>query len=669
MRPALEVIETALDYIRLGKLKKAQEYLEHVVHQQLFLLDDLVRIALILCRGMIILSTGNCKLGLQHSRLVLKELSSVEPSDTRTMIMIRARNVEALSLFNMGRRNEALVRYEENLTILQKRNDLKEDLSLCLNNIGYYHLKRGGYAQAFRYFEQAITTLKGAKPFKQRYELLIWRYKENLALTLISQGRFNQALELLDEMLEQAEESGDHLGQLKALHDLGIIMREQGNFSKSRNYFNNALLLARRIRNQRHESMILGDLGELCLKTGPISEAHQYLLQSVELSQEIHNEEEMVKRLCQLSEVEDLLGRHDSAMERLNQASQMAQHHASEEEIEYVKFALATNYFRKGLLEIAAIFFMDVYHDSLGIGNSELILNCHLYLSAIQISRYLEERSDAYLSGAREHLDSLISYASRQHLVSYVLIGKILMAILQIFTLDLESAEIELEDARNIASNVGNEQVLRMILNLKTILTYFLESKNRGVENVDELTEIFMTHGSLTFLREFVIWTTVSSAPRFTSQSFADAFVIQEMLGPELFYISPPALNICSEEDLIRSTYALTAVFGQGSHYFEGLYGPIPISRTSIAMVFTKLLPDSKSPDTRYEGRNYCIYVILFPFDARITIQTRECLENILDGWFNSVNDVRGLTEEWFSQLRQEITTRCFDSAKTTQSS
>ncbi len=660
----LEFIDAVLDYIRLGKIEKAKSSLEQLVIVNRYYPSSVLGAITYLVKGLIVVSMGDNERGLRYARHVLDELSSLSLSEVKMGLLIKVKNLEALCLFNMGRRDEALVKYEENLAILQKNHEQKEDLGICLNNIGYYYLMKGRYLEAQRYFEQALNVLQEIELVKKRWEVLAWRFRENIALSLIRQGKFTQASSLLSDLLDEARIKDDLLGQMEALHDLGIIKREQGKLEESLEYLTQSLIISRQIHNRRREAMILGDLGELHLKEGRVDEAHQYLLQSIELARDIHNEEEVVKRLCQLSEVEEILGRNIRSLERLNQASRMARSHSSEEELEYVKMTIAMSFFRKGLLEIASILFSDVYNDSLSMGNGEFITNCRLYLSAIQISRYLDDKNVNYLDKARDHLESLIGYSSRQNLVTYFLIGKILLSILQMFTLNTMSAEKELAEARDVAIDVGNEKALRTILNLESILTYIAESKERGASGAfgdeNDLLETYLTQGSLTFLREFAIWTTILVSPPSSAASVGDAFVTQEKLGPELFYASSVTLQICDENDLIRSTYALTAVFGQGSSYFEGLFGPIPISKSIVAMVYTKILPDSQSPDERFNGRNYGIYLLLLPFEYRIPTQIRECLKKLLDNWFGAVSDVRLLTSEWFQELREEILKNCF---------
>ena len=354
----------------------------------------------------------------------------------------------------------------------------------------------------------------------------------------------------------------------------------------------------------------------------------------------------------------DLLEQDNEFAHHLNMASQLANKHGSEEETLITKFTMVSKHFRHGQIELANLFLQDIYHQAQHLRYAPIIIKSELFLSAIEISKFLEDRELFLLDNAKKYIQSIIAVSEQQNLVLSEIHGLYLSAILSTCVLDIANATKQLDQAKKLAVNTENIIAIEKIMNLVSSIQY-INNVLKNEKDTEHSEEIFLKHGIHSFLRDFADWTR-NQSKNDTVLSLIDVMIVQEKQGPNIYYQSMNVEDFADISDLTRSSYAITAVTGQGTQYFQGLFGPFPISTKSIAIVYTALIPDSKMQDPRYQGKNFCLYMLLFSFDTRLGSITTTCLKKMLDKEFSRVTDVRGLSSDWFITLKSKIIKDCF---------
>ena len=662
------IITNVIEASRFGQVQKINNYIEELDTLYLNSQDPYIEGIKFFSQASLAYIRGSSEDILHYARLSLSIIEKITPLnvDLNKSLVIRTRNLIAVSLSNMGQREESLIQFQKNLAILENSTNYIEH-STCLNNIGYHFLLKGDYFKSINYFIQSLEIFNklvseyvlSNKPVPPHQRILEYHFKENIALAYIRQGEYAQAKSLLEEILIETNKLDDNPGKLKAIHDMGIIQSEQGLYIEARETLFLAIALANSIQNYRRRTLILGDFGELLLKSGELNEAKDILEKTNDLLKEINNEEELVRRLCQLAEVYDLLEKENEFVHYLNLASQLANKHGSDEEILITKFTMVSKYFRHGQIELASLFLHDIYLQAQNLHYAPIIIKSELFLSAIEISKFLEERKLLRLNNAKMYLQNIINVSKQQNLVLNEIHGLYLFAILSTCVLNVTDASEKLTEAKELAIKTENTLALERIMSLKRNIQY-INTILVNESNTEYSEEIFLKHGINSFLRDFADWTRIQSKNNLLL-SLGDLMITQEIHGPNIYYQSKNINEFANPRELTRSSYAITAVTGQGTQYFQGLFGPFPISTKSIAIVYACFIPDSKMNDHRYQGKNYCLYMLLFPFETKLGTITQSCLKLTLEKEFSIITDVRNLSGDWFINLKNIIIKNCFN--------
>ncbi|MFW9998050.1 MAG: hypothetical protein ACFFD4_38765 [Candidatus Odinarchaeota archaeon] len=118
--------------------------------------------------------------------------------------------------------------------------------------------------------------------------------------------------------------------------------------------------------------------------------------------------------------------------------------------------------------------------------------------------------------------------------------------------------------------------------------------------------------------------------------------------GPELVttrddVVHSTDLNT-SDLDSLGCYYSLA--LGQGNHYNEGLYGPLPVLGTGLhSLLYAVVVTDSQQEDPRMGNRNYLIMCILYSGQLEETIHRgRTGLTRLLRAFFTACNTVEKVT-------------------------
>jgi CHAT domain-containing protein len=127
--------------------------------------------------------------------------------------------------------------------------------TVCLNNIGYSHLKLKNYTEAKDHLGRAITMMR-----KEGYERLDGYATHNLGLVHYAQKDYPAALKNYDYALALYRKTGDRRPEAFVYDSYGEIHRDLGQYDKAIEYFQKAIVLAREIRYSEIEAQALGNM-------------------------------------------------------------------------------------------------------------------------------------------------------------------------------------------------------------------------------------------------------------------------------------------------------------------------------------------------------------------------------------------------------------------------
>ncbi|OGD06319.1 hypothetical protein A3H89_02665 [Candidatus Amesbacteria bacterium RIFCSPLOWO2_02_FULL_48_11] len=173
------------------------------------------------------------------------------------------------------------------LTLFEPEVRRDENYREGLFYLGDYHLKRGDYELAGRYYEKALSPTPRYIAYADETSLLV-----NMAAVKIAQGKHVEAEELLIKAI-----SGRDTADLNIVYNLALVFWERGEYQK-------AVILLSEYQGlwQRPEPMVL--LAKAYLKTGKPGEAAQALKRAV-----------VFLEGGQKKQIEELIGEIESSLE------------------------------------------------------------------------------------------------------------------------------------------------------------------------------------------------------------------------------------------------------------------------------------------------------------------------------------------------------------------
>ena len=154
----------------------------------------------------------------------------------------------------------------------------------CLKVIGGCHLRLGDLPAARRHFEQALKLAPGCSDLRLRPAML-----SSLALVEKMRGKYDAALRLSIEALEQQRRLGDVASEALSLNNLGALKIEQQEFEAAGEYLKPALALCDAHGLLTTRGYVLTNLAGVAMKLGQLDAAEAYARRALEHALAIGN--------------------------------------------------------------------------------------------------------------------------------------------------------------------------------------------------------------------------------------------------------------------------------------------------------------------------------------------------------------------------------------------
>ncbi|MFQ5979565.1 MAG: hypothetical protein ACE5OZ_15665 [Candidatus Heimdallarchaeota archaeon] len=103
----------------------------------------------------------------------------------------------------------------------------------------------------------------------------------------------------------------------------------------------------------------------------------------------------------------------------------------------------------------------------------------------------------------------------------------------------------------------------------------------------------------------------------------------------------------------ICNFYAMA--IGQGEEYYEGLYGPLPLTHIYSSLVYARILPDSTQDDQRFPGKTYALICLGYPKEQDHLFGDRINLKRGFSSWVTSVDDLSKVDLASLGELRDVL--------------
>ncbi|MBN1559118.1 CHAT domain-containing protein [candidate division KSB1 bacterium] len=151
-------------------------------------------------------------------------------------------------------------------------------------NIGICNKKKGDYAQAFKYINEALDIAAQLNHKPVRGENL-----SELATLYTDVGQYGQAAPYYEQALKIHRETQNVGAELETLINYAVNYGRSGDFHKADSLYRVALIKARKAKLISFECSLLANLGSLCFDQGEYGDVKAYWDEALEICAEIHN--------------------------------------------------------------------------------------------------------------------------------------------------------------------------------------------------------------------------------------------------------------------------------------------------------------------------------------------------------------------------------------------
>jgi tetratricopeptide (TPR) repeat protein len=224
--------------------------------------------------------------------------------------------------FIRGDLNRALANYQ-NLLEISQRLDIEVGEQTMYLNIGNVFRQRGDTENASEYYERALSLAK--KMLEKSKELgedetdaliRIASAYHNMALVEMDKGRYDEALQLLDDAQAIDQTLGNQQGLAKRLDAKGLVSMKAERHSEAQSQFEQAMQTAQSVGYRRSMAYISYHMGEFYETTQNLREAENAYNRAIELGKDTDELWLVVYAMKKLADVLDLLGKSSHEIRR-----------------------------------------------------------------------------------------------------------------------------------------------------------------------------------------------------------------------------------------------------------------------------------------------------------------------------------------------------------------
>ncbi|WP_371802326.1 tetratricopeptide repeat protein [Candidatus Lokiarchaeum ossiferum] len=510
----------------------------------------------------------------------------------------------AASISNLGKKKEARKLYEKTLKTIDKIDD-KSLLSLILNNLGECLFFEGDYPAAMQSLEKA---LKYAEIYDKGVEKAL--ILNQIARIYSNQGKFYEAEDLFVESLTIVKLTEKYLVP----------------------YINYTIAMHYRLK-------------------GEVKKAIKYLKESIADYEQFDSlDTEYQKALCTIAELYGLTHEFEKAFTYLNKARKISKFHESEMELALVELNFAriminqSNFF-------GAIFILEGFkQDKDQFKNQFLLIERNFLLIEAYLRKSRLDQSKIDNNKITQYFDEIIEFAKGNNLIPLLIRAKSLQSIYY-FTLS-EKNEVAIEMLRKNIQLAKDNQITRLE-EFGTALEQELLNNEPSKENLIE----FLINSNLKYAQRLVLL----PEDRVLINKISTVLITQTHQGPSVLYDYNLPTKLSEVSKVGAATY-LTIAIGQGNHYNNGLYGPLPFNGLEgyLTIIYSFETKDEMATDARLKQSNLCILAIIFPKTLSPYFYNRRMLQNLIQLKLTNIRSLQNINKKFLIQIAHEVQRKFF---------
>jgi serine phosphatase RsbU (regulator of sigma subunit)/Tfp pilus assembly protein PilF len=195
------------------------------------------------------------------------------------------------------------------------QNFLSNSLASALNNIGFFHQKRGNISLGLEYYNYGLEiyeTLNDKKGIAKAYN--------NIGNVFHNQGDIPLALEYYHKSLKIKQEINDKKGIAYTYNNIGYIYRSNGEIALALNYYQKGLKIQEEIGDRKGIAQCYNNIGIIHRAHGNTELTLEYLLKSLKIREEIQDKSGMANSYSNIGHIHNDQGNYALALEFFNKS-------------------------------------------------------------------------------------------------------------------------------------------------------------------------------------------------------------------------------------------------------------------------------------------------------------------------------------------------------------
>ncbi|MCK4761666.1 MAG: tetratricopeptide repeat protein [Candidatus Aminicenantes bacterium] len=250
------------------------------------------------------------------------------------------------------------------------------------------------------YLQGVLETLNKKPPAFNRDKRLAQVYSDLGSLYYLV-GKYEQALDCIEECLGIREALGDQDGIAADYNVMGLILEATGDYDSALDYCSKSLKISRKIGNKIGEGNSLNYIGKIYYTRGEYDSAIKYSKESLEINRETGNKFGEGTALNNISAIYHVRGEYDSALKYLKESLEINRETGNIAVEGTILSNISGNYSARGDYDTALKYLQESLKISRKIGNkSGTIITLHnmasIALRKENFSKFLKYEKKAY---------------------------------------------------------------------------------------------------------------------------------------------------------------------------------------------------------------------------------------------------------------------------------
>ncbi len=559
----------------------------------------------------------------------------------------KANNALGNLYFAKGNFDRSLECYKNTMTLTNNKETIM--YTMALGNSALIYLLRGEMEKTAKFSRLSIKKAK-----KLNFHRGICAFKSNIADALRAMGEYTKGFKHLEEGLELAKK----LNYIADIASMSISYAnywiDLGELKKAYQMLQTAFDIYEDFYEPQGHILAFQTLATYWLIQGQFQKAKKSVKEALELVDKSGTSESKIEILTLLTEIYEGMNHTDEAYKFLKQADHLSRERNSEIGHAQVLIQRGRICLNKLDFNEAEMSLSEALWHSEKIKHVVLQFTCKMLLAQTFLIKYLQNSTDLHsYNNAIFFISEAMDLAKEKKLIPNYINALIIRGLLHSSQDEQEKAEKTLTEAIQLAQthemNIKSRDVQEKLL--------VISAKKSSNSPKSQLNKIVLSYALEELKSTTASYIESAISEEDLANTFFVSFKIDENLGPVILEKeNVKSNNLAWNKNIlmIGSLYSIT--LGQGLHYHEGLFGPLPFGDKKLrSIIYTLIIDDPSQIQKRTHQQSYVLLCLVFTKNLGPFFYDRQKVEDIFENQTSTLKTIADIDESFLEFLRKKI--------------